>query len=59
MPDPLSTVEAYQTYIYILPERYRSILRSTLVYISSGALFGRLKELQGDAFTLPCWLVFT
>lgn len=45
MPDPLSTVEAYQTYIYILPERYRSILRSTLVYIPSGALFGRLEGL--------------
>ncbi len=41
MPDPLSSPEAYQTFIYTLRERYPSIRQSTLVYIPSGALFGR------------------
>jgi hypothetical protein len=43
MPDPLSSPEAYQAFIYALPERYPSIRRSTLVYIPSGALFGRME----------------
>ena len=43
MPDPLSSPEAYQAFIYTLPERYPSIRYSTLVYIPSGALFGRVE----------------
>jgi len=43
MPDPLSSPEAYQAFIYALSERYPSIRRSILVYIPSGALFGRVE----------------
>lgn len=43
MPDPLSSTEAYQAFIYALPERYPSIRRSILAYIPSGALFGRVE----------------
>jgi hypothetical protein len=43
MPDPLSSPGVYQAFIYSLPERYSSIRRSTLVYISTGALFGRVE----------------
>jgi len=43
MPDPLSSPAAYQAFIYALPERYSSVHRSTLVYISSGTLFGRVE----------------
>jgi len=44
MPDePLSSPRAYETYIYGLGERHSSIQRSTLVYIPSGALFGRVE----------------
>ncbi len=43
MSDPLSSPETYQAFIYALPERYPSIRRSTLVYIPSGALFGRVE----------------
>lgn len=43
MPDPLSSPEAYQIFVYTLPEHHPSIHRSTLVYIPSGALFGRIK----------------
>ncbi len=43
MPDPLVSPEAYQEFIYTLPERYPSIRRSTLVYIPSGTLFGRVQ----------------
>ena len=45
MPDPLSTPEAYQAFIYDLPQRYPRISRSTLVYISSGTFFGRIEGL--------------
>jgi hypothetical protein len=41
MPDSLSSPQAYQAFIYALREHYPSIRRSTLVYIPSGALFGR------------------
>ena len=41
MSDPLISPETYQTFIYTLREHYPSILQSTLVYIPSGALFGR------------------
>ena len=41
MPDPLSSPEAYQAFIYGLTERFSGIRRSTLVYIASGELFGR------------------
>jgi len=43
MPDPLSSPTAYQALIYALPEHYPSVRRSTLVYIPSGALFGRVE----------------
>ena len=44
MPDePLSSPQAYEAYIYGLSERYPSIQRSTLSYIPSGALFGRVE----------------
>lgn len=43
MPDPLSTPAEYQAFIYALPERYTKIRRSTLVYIPSGELFGRVE----------------
>jgi hypothetical protein len=54
MPDPLSSPEAYQAFIYALPERYPSIRRSILVYILSGALFGRKEKLYWyDSFPHP------
>jgi hypothetical protein len=44
MPDePLSSPQAYEAYLYGLGERYPSIQRSALVYIPSGALFGRVE----------------
>ncbi len=43
MPDPLASPSAYQAFIYLLPERYRTIQRSTLVYVASGSLFGRVE----------------
>jgi len=43
MLDPLSSPTAYQVFIYTLPEHHPSIRRSTLAYISSGALFGRVE----------------
>ena len=44
MPDePLSSPRAYGLYVYGLSERHPSIQRSTLVYIPSGALFGRVE----------------
>ena len=43
MPNVLASPEAYQAFVYSLPERHRSILRSKLVYIPSGTLFGRVE----------------
>lgn len=43
MPDPLSSTEAYQAFIYSLTDQFPSILRSTLVYIPTGELFGRVE----------------
>ena len=43
MPDPLSSPEAYQKFIYTLPGRCPSIQRSTLVYIPTGDVFGRVE----------------
>jgi len=43
MPDPLASPGAYEAFIYALPDRYASIRRSTLVYIASGSLFGRVE----------------
>ena len=43
MPDPLASPSAYEVYIYALPDHYASIRRSTLVYIASGSLFGRVE----------------
>ena len=42
MPNLLSSPATYETYIYALPQQYPSILRSTLVYVASGELFGHL-----------------
>lgn len=41
MLNPLSSPQAYEAFIYSLPERYSTIRRSTLVYIASGGFFGR------------------
>lgn len=41
MPEPLSSPEAYQAFIYGLTERFPVIRRSILIYIPSGELFGR------------------
>jgi hypothetical protein len=38
MPEPLSSPEAYQAFIYSLTERFPVIRRSTLIYIPSGEL---------------------
>jgi len=43
MAHPLSIPQAYEGFIYTLPHRYRSIRHSTLVYILSGKLFGRVE----------------
>jgi hypothetical protein len=43
VPEPLSSPQAYQAFIYALPERYASIRRSTLVYVPSGTSFGRVE----------------
>lgn len=43
MPDPLDSPGSYGTFIYSLPDHYPRIASSTLVYISSGALFGRVE----------------
>ena len=43
MPNPLSSPEAYQTLIYSLPEESARLQRSTLVYIPTGELFGRVE----------------
>jgi hypothetical protein len=43
MPDPLSSPEMYQTFLYALSEHFPSIRRSTLVYVPSGDLFGRVE----------------
>lgn len=43
MPDPLSSPVAYAAFIYTLPARHPVIQRSTLAYIPSGALFGRVE----------------
>ena len=43
MPDPLSSPETYQTLIYSLSKHFPSILRSTLIYVPSGELFGRVE----------------
>jgi hypothetical protein len=42
MPDPLSSSEAYQSWIYALPSQFPLIKRLTLVYIPTGRLFGRV-----------------
>ena len=43
MPDPLSSPEAYQEFIYSVHEQFPSIRRSTLVYVPSGQCFGRVE----------------
>ena len=43
MPEPLSSPEAYQDFIYTLSEQFPSIRRSTLVYVPAGELFGRVE----------------
>jgi hypothetical protein len=42
VPNPLASFAAYEEFVYGLRERYPSVLLSTLVYIPSGTLFGRL-----------------
>jgi hypothetical protein len=43
MPDPLSSPEAYQAFVYSLSEQFSAVRRSTLVYVSSGVSFGRVE----------------
>lgn len=43
MPEPLSSPSAYAAFVHTLPSRYPSIRRSTLVFIPSGSLFGRVE----------------
>lgn len=43
MPEPLSSPEAYQAFIYTLGERYPCIRRAMLTYIPAGTLFGRVE----------------
>jgi hypothetical protein len=43
MPNPLSSPEAYQTWIYSLPADYPAVQRLTLVYITTGRLFARVE----------------
>jgi hypothetical protein len=45
MPDPLSSPEEYQAFVYNLPDRFPSIRQSTLIYVPSGELFGRVEGL--------------
>lgn len=43
MPDPLNSAQDYEIYLYSLPDRYAFIVSSSLVYISTGSLFGRIE----------------
>lgn len=43
MLEPFSSPSAYAEFIHNLPERYPVIQHSTLVYIPSGAVFGRVE----------------
>lgn len=44
VPDnPLRTRETYERFLYTLTAQYPSIRRSTLVYVPSGAYFGRVE----------------
>jgi hypothetical protein len=43
MSDPISSPGAYQAFVYGLPEQFPGIRRSTLVYIPTGELFGRVE----------------
>lgn len=43
MPEPLSSPAAYEAFVYSLPNRFRAIQRSTLVYIASASLYGRVE----------------
>lgn len=46
VPDnPLRNRETYEQFLYTLTAEYPSIRRSTLVYIPSGAYFGRVEGL--------------
>ncbi len=43
MPSALASPQDIERFIYSLPERFSSIKNSTLVYISSDSLFGRVE----------------
>lgn len=43
MSNFLSSVESYQEFVYGLPNKYPIIRHSTLVYIPTGRIFGRLE----------------
>ncbi|NHZ72420.1 MAG: hypothetical protein GWP17_04990 [Aquificales bacterium] len=45
-----SSVSAYQSFLYSLPERYPSIQQSSLAYIPTGKRFGRV---EGMLFFMP------
>ncbi len=58
VPDnPLRTRATYERFLYTLTAQYPSIRRSTLVYIPSGAYFGRVEGfLLFDAHIVLCVL---
>ncbi len=43
MPEPLSSPDSYQAFIYALPQQFAGIRHSTLVYVPSGELFVRVE----------------
>ena len=43
MPDPLASASMYEAFIYGLADRFPPIHRSTLIYVASGSLFGRVE----------------
>ena len=57
LDNPLRSREAYERFLYTLTVQYPGIRRSTLVYIPSGAYFGRVEGfLLFDAHVVLCVL---
>ena len=57
--NPLCTRETYERFLYTLTAQYPSIRRSTLVYVPSGAYFGRVEGfLLFDAHIVLCVLEY-
>jgi hypothetical protein len=45
MSDPFRTPEDYELFLYTLPERFRSIRRSTLTFVRRGHSLARVTDL--------------